>query len=219
MAYHPLWSNEYWLLLLQLYMKKPIGIKPVYFHGLVSLALEIHIDPAFLHEQMFYLRQSERPSIKKLWDEYGKHPKKLEQKTALIRKEYGFSFPDKFFKNVEIKETWEKDFRPINNKTDITPATLIMILNLYFQLTPVTMVSETPEIEDLSHLISISTDKIIQIMHIFQYCDPYLNRHILTKIDSPLLEPCQDIWNRFGNKDPRALYTLSLELKNYFTSM
>jgi hypothetical protein len=94
-----------------------------------------------------------------------------------------------------------------------------MILNLYFQLTPVTMVPETPEIEDLSHLISISADKIIQIMDIFQYCDPYLNRHILAKIDSPLLESCQDIWNRFGNKDPRALYTLSLELKNYFTSM
>lgn len=192
----------------------------MYFHALVSLALEIHIEPKFLHEQMFYLRQSERPSIKRLWDEYGKHPKKLEKKTDLIRKEYGFSHPDKFFKNVEIKETWEKDFKPVKNEKKITPVVLIMILNLYFQLTPVTMVPETPEIEDLSHLIAVSADQITQIMDIFQFCDPYLNRHSPpTKISSSLLEPCQEIWNRFGNKDPRALYTLASELKDYFTSM
>ena len=27
MARHPLWNEEYWLLLLQLYQKKPMGVK------------------------------------------------------------------------------------------------------------------------------------------------------------------------------------------------
>ncbi len=31
MARHPLWNEEYWLLLLQLYQKKPMGVKPLIF--------------------------------------------------------------------------------------------------------------------------------------------------------------------------------------------
>lgn len=30
---HPLWSDEYWLLLMQLYQRKPAGIKPLYSRG------------------------------------------------------------------------------------------------------------------------------------------------------------------------------------------
>ncbi len=33
MAKHPLWNEEYWLLLLQLYQKKPMGVKPLYSKG------------------------------------------------------------------------------------------------------------------------------------------------------------------------------------------
>ena len=29
MARHPLWNEENWLLLLQLYQKKPMGVKPL----------------------------------------------------------------------------------------------------------------------------------------------------------------------------------------------
>ena len=42
MAKHPLWKDEYWLLLLQLYQKKPMGVKPLYSKGMVNLALELH---------------------------------------------------------------------------------------------------------------------------------------------------------------------------------
>ena len=43
MAKHPLWKDEYWLLLLQLYQKKPMGVKPLYSKGMVDLSLELHI--------------------------------------------------------------------------------------------------------------------------------------------------------------------------------
>lgn len=36
MATHPLWSDEYWLLLLQLYQQKPAGVKPLYSRQLVK---------------------------------------------------------------------------------------------------------------------------------------------------------------------------------------
>ena len=39
MAKHPLWNEEYWLLLLQLYQKKPMGVKPLYSKGMVPLPL------------------------------------------------------------------------------------------------------------------------------------------------------------------------------------
>ena len=45
MARHPLWNEEYWLLLLQLYQKKPMGVKPLYSKGMVDLSLELHIPP------------------------------------------------------------------------------------------------------------------------------------------------------------------------------
>ena len=70
MANHPQWSDEYWLLLMQLYMKKPIGIKPLYSRAMVDLALMLHIEPKFLYDQMFFLQKSEQPSLKLLWDKY-----------------------------------------------------------------------------------------------------------------------------------------------------
>ena len=88
MAKHPLWKDEYWLLLLQLYQKKPMGVKPLYSKGMVNLALELHIAPEVLHEQMFKLRMV-TPRIKRLWDKYGDNPKKLARDIHLLKKMEG----------------------------------------------------------------------------------------------------------------------------------
>ena len=53
MAKNALWSDEYWLLLMRLYLRKPEGVKPMYSKEMVKLALELHIPPQFLYEQMF----------------------------------------------------------------------------------------------------------------------------------------------------------------------
>ena len=53
MPKHHLWSDEYWLLLMQLYLKKPVGLKPLYSRDMVDLSLELHLPPQFLYGQMF----------------------------------------------------------------------------------------------------------------------------------------------------------------------
>ena len=213
MAKHPLWKDEYWLLLLQLYQKKPMGVKPLYSKGMVDLSLELHIAPEFLHEQMFKLRMV-TPRIKRLWDKYGDNPRKLSHDIQMLKKMAGCGNALSFYEGVEIKESFEHDWEPIIGNKTLTPVKLIIILDLYFQLTPITMVPETPEIMDLAKLIKTTPQAIAEVMTVFQYCDPYLNRE--GNSDSPLLKDCNDVWQRYGNGNPDKLYKLSSELKEYF---
>ena len=74
MANHPLWSDEYWLMLMQLYLRKPVGVKPMYSKRLVALSLELHIPPQFLYSQMLRLRQIDTPRMERLWNTYGENP-------------------------------------------------------------------------------------------------------------------------------------------------
>ena len=94
------------------------------------------------------------------------------------------------------------------------PVTLIIILDLYFRLTPITMVPETPEIQDLARLMHMSAAKIADIMEVYQHCDPYLNRNEM--LFSPIFPACQDIWQRYGNSDTEQLATLAEQLKAYY---
>ena len=215
MAKHPLWKDEYWLLLLQLYQKKPMGGKPRYSKGMVDLALELHLPPEYLHEQMFKL-QRVTPRIKRLWDKYADNPKKLEKDINLLRKMNGCGNAAAFFEGVEVKESFERDWEPLTVEPSLTPIKLVIILDLYFQLTPITMVPETPEIIDLGKLIKTSPKTISEVMKVFQYCDPYLNREV--NPDSNLLEACNDVWQKYGNGNPDKLYQFANELKEYFKS-
>ena len=117
-------------------------------------------------------------------------------------------------RGVEVKETFEKNWEPLESEPSLTPVKLIIILDLYFQLTPITMVPETPEIIDLGKLIKTSPKVIAEAMGVFMYCDPYLNREDV--LIHPLLEACSDIWHQYGNGNPDRLYQLANELKEYF---
>ena len=213
MAKHPLWKDEYWLLLLQLYQKKPMGVKPLYSKGMVNLALELHIAPEVLHEQMFKLRMV-TPRIKRLWDKYGDNPKKLARDIHLLKKMEGCGNATQFYQGVSIRESFEHDWEPIEAEPSLTPVKLIIILDLYFQLTPITMVPETPEIIDLAKLIKTSTKVIVEAMNVFQICDPDLKRN--DGVSSNLIDPGSKIWQRYGNGNPDKLCKLALELKEYF---
>lgn len=213
MARHPLWNDDYWLLLLQLYQKKPMGVKPLYSKGMVDLSLELHIQPEFLHEQMFKLRMV-TPHIKRLWDKYANNPRRLSHDIALIRKMNGCGNALSFYEGVKVKESFEKDWEPIDCEPSLTPVKLTIILDLYFQLTPITMVPETPEIIELGQLIKTSPKVIAEAMRVFQYCDPYLNREKVQ--NSPLQAACSEIWHRYGNGNPDKLYQLATEMKEYF---
>lgn len=213
MVRHPLWSDEYWLLLMQLYLRKPVGLKPLYSRALVSLALELHIPPQYLHTQMFRLRQLDTPLIQQLWDKYSRRPKRLQREAELLRRMNGFGQPEEFYQGVAVNESWEKDFKPIPG-TVFTPVMLVMVLDLYFRLTPITMVPETPEIIELGRVIHATPAAICQAMEVFQGLDPYLSRETVT--DSPLAAPCQALWQRFGNDGPEPLATFAAQVKDYF---
>lgn len=211
---HPLWNDEYWLLLMQLYLKKPVGMKPLYSRQLVDLSLETHVPPRYLYNQMFRLRHSDSPLLHLLWETYGKQPKKLTDDVKKLKRMKGFGKSEKFYDGVDIKETFEKDFRPLPQNKQLKPVMLIMILDLYFRLTPITMSPETPEVRQLAKLLHITPQLVADVMDVFQFCDPYLNRDDM--IINPLLLPCQEIWNRYGNDNPETLSALAAQLRDYF---
>ncbi|HEY9550943.1 MAG TPA: hypothetical protein VIQ97_01540 [Prevotella sp.] len=214
MAKRHSWSDDYWLLLMQLYLKKPVGLKPLYSRGMVALSLELHLPPQVLYEQMFRLRQLETPQIEQLWQKYGKSPRKLQREVELLRRMNGFGQSQKFYEGVEVNESFEPDFKPLEADTSLMPVSLILILDLYFRLTPITMVAGTPEVVELAKLLNVSADKVADVMDVFRFCDPYLNRADL--MIHPLLPACQDVWQRFGNDNPEKLAALAAQLKEYF---
>ena len=163
MTTHPLWSEEYWLLLLQTYLKKPIGIKRTYARPMVELSLELHIPPRILSEKMEQLARRDIPSLQTLWEIYANNPNKLRREAKRIRGMKGFGKPEKFYEGVEAEETFEKDFLPIERATDLTPAALIVVLDLYFHLTPITMVEETPEVKEVAQLLGITPRRVVEL--------------------------------------------------------
>lgn len=214
MAKKQIWQDDYWLLLMQLYLKKPTGVKPVYSKSMVELGIELHIAPQFLFNKMCEIANLETPRIERIWQEYGNNPRRLSRAASLLRQMKGFGNNDEFYEGVDVQETFERDFRPVNNDSPITPIMLILILDLYFRLTPITMVAETPEIQELGRLIKLPVREIVDIMDIYQHCDPYLNRKEV--LFSPLFPACQEIWQRYGNCETELLASYAKQLKEYF---
>ena len=208
------WNDEYWLLLMQLYLKKPVGVKPLYSRPMVDLSLELHIPPKYVYRQMVRLRNLDTPRIERLWNTFSNNPRKLSRMAKLFRGMNGFNNAEVFYEGVEVKETFETLFKPIPQKENFIPIMLIIILDLYFRLTPNTMVKETPEVRDLASLMKVPTTLIVDVLEIFQHCDPYLRRRDV--IVHPLLAACQQIWERYGNMDTRQLASYALQLKAYY---
>ena len=73
---------------------------------------------------------------------------------------------------------------------------------------------ETPEVKEVARLLDITTRRVVEIMDVYRFCDPYLNHADL--MISPLLLPCQNVWDRYGNADTKKLSTLAKELHHYF---
>lgn len=214
MAKNLKWQDDYWLLLMQIFLQKPVGMKPTYCREMVSLALELHIPPQVLKDKMKELARLDTPRIERIWETYNNKPQKLSRAVRLLREMKGFGQASLFYEGVETNETWEKDWQPVAGNTRLTPVMLILVLDLYFRLTPATMVTETPEVKELSIMLKISTEDIVEVMDIYLHCDPYLNRRDV--IMNPLLQPCLTIWQRYGNGDTEELAKLAEDLKAYY---
>lgn len=207
------WNDEYWPLLIWLYKRKPEGVKAVYSRGLIDIALFLHIHPSELHKKMMELRRLDTAFLKQLWEDY-KSQRKLNKDVKTLLNKEGYGTAGKIYEEIQTKESWELNFRPLEVRNDLMPVQLIIILDQYFRLTPTTMVTQTEEIQELSRILKISPSLITQIMEIYQFCDPYLNRDDIM-ID-PLLFPCQDVWKQYGNEDTEKLATFASQLKEYF---
>ena len=214
MARHPLWNEEYWLLLLQLYQKKPMGVKPLYSKGMVDLSLELHIPPEFLHEQMFKLRMV-TPRIKRLWEKYADKPQKLKRDIQRIRQMNGAETPYSSSRSGSEGNIREKASEPLESEPSLTRVKLIIILELSLPAyTNHHGAGKHRKSSTWGKLIRTSPKVIAEAMGVFMYCDPYLNREDM--LIHPLLEACNDIWHQYGNGNPDKLYQLANGLKEYF---
>ena len=214
MAKNSKWQDDYWLLLMQFYLQKPVGMKPMYSRKMVDLSMELHIAPDILFNKMCQIANLETPRIEHIWETYGNNPRKLSRAVSLLREMRGFNNAEEFYDGVETNESFEKDFRPIADDEMLTPVMLILILDEYFRLTPITMVAETPEVQQLARLLKLKPQKVVEVLEVFQHCDPYLNRKDV--VISPLLLPCQLVWRRFGNAKTEDLASYAAQLKEYF---
>ena len=214
MAKSTVWQDDYWLMLMQIYLRKPIGVKPLYSRGMIDLSMELHIAPQILRSRMLQIATLDTPRIERIWRTYADNPRKLARAVKLLREMKGFGSAGDFFQGVEVQETFEKDFRPLTEDERFTPVMLILILDLYFCLSTITMVEETPEVQDLAKLLKLKPSDIVMVLDIYQTCDPYLNRASL--VDAPLLAPCQQIWQRMSDKEPQQLHALATQLSAYF---
>ena len=213
MANHPLWSDDYWLLLMQLYQKKPVGVKSEYSHPVVELGIELHIPPKTLHEQMRVLEQHDTPSLQRLWDNYADNTRRLTRDVKRLIQMTGFGDSGLFYEGVDMVQSFERNYRPIDTQTDITPVMLVIILNLYFTLTPNTMVSETPEVLEMASMLGIKPEQIVNVLDVYQTFDPILKRQPLDS--SPLVDEAHSTWNEYYNQ-PELLQESAEKLIEYF---
>ena len=78
-----LWQDDYWLLLLQLYLKAPQGVKPLYSRALIDVALRTHLKPQYIYRKLFRLRRIDTPLLQELWNRYAEKPARLK---AVVKK-------------------------------------------------------------------------------------------------------------------------------------
>ena len=217
MAKNTVWQDDYWLPVMQLYLKKPVGVKATYCREMVELSLELHVAPPALAHRMQQIAKLSTPRVEHFWQTYSGSPERLKRAVSLWREMRGFGYADAFYEGVDLVETFERDFRPLDEEPSLTPVSLILILDLYFRLTPITMVSETPEVKEMAKPLKVEPSMVVSVLDLYQLIDPYLNRKEISL--SPLLLPCQEIWQRFGNDDLEHLAEFAKELRAFYDSL
>lgn len=210
------WTDDCWPLLLQVYLRKPVGVKPLYSRALVELALELHVHPRVLFNKQCELASLPSPSVERLWQTYADSPRRLRRAVSLLRAMRGFSHADTFYEGVELSETFEPDFRPIAGCEPLTPVMLVLVLDLYFRLTPATMVAETPEVAGLARTMRVPVAMVVGALAAFQHCDPYLKRS--GEPAGSMAAACRQVWQRYGNRAPDELAAIATQLREYFVT-
>lgn len=216
MAKKTIWNDDYWLYVMQLYMRRPVGVKPLYSKAAVELSLELHVHPKEIMARQRQIESLSTKRIERIWDEYGDNPKKLSRAVRLLRSMQGFGSGQDFYKGVEVAESFEPDFRPINGSR-LLPITFVIVLDLYYRLTPITMVAETPEVVAMARLTGQPAATIAHILQLFLHLDPFIPRKSADPSD-PLLPHARKAWQQYGNADTDTLAHVAENLKAYYVT-
>lgn len=214
MTTYPFWTDQYWLPLMQLYMRKPQGVKSEYARHTIDLAISLHMPPSVLHEQMMLIDSHNTPLTQRLWDRYANNPRRLARDVKRQEQLDGFGNAADFYCGVCSNDSLAKQYMPISDDTKLTPVMLTIILALYFTLTPNTMMADTPEVADTARLLGLKTQEVVEALELFQTFDPILKREPATA--STLADEARRTWQTYNNEQPQTLHDTAENLKEYF---
>lgn len=214
MARQPVWHDNYWLLLVQLYLRKPVGVKRLYSRELVELAMELHVHPQYLHRMMEKLDTAPVPSLKTMLDRYSNNSRRLAREVERLRGMSGFGDPESFYDGVEVNEGFERRFKPISGHEPLSEVMLVLLLDLYYRLTPQTMVEETPEVAEMAMMLRIPVALVVEALNAYCMCDPCLRAR--GGEGNNLLTPCREVWEEYADVNPNELARMASELKEYY---
>lgn len=243
MHVHPLWNDQYWPLIIKLYLAKPMGMKAMYSKGVVDLSIELHIPPFYIYERLEEVERNQRPLLQHLRTLYEGNARRLSRDVKQLRQMAGFGTGGLFFDDVCIDNDFERDYCPVADDTAMTPAMLTLILNLYFQLIPDTMKATTPEVQLLAKRLHVTSDEVVQVLKLCLAEDPCIPEHRRERllgsscaaassvssasVASPatssaagstasLSQAVNKLWHRYGNGDAIMVEEAAERFNPYF---
>ena len=236
MHVHPLWNDQYWPLIIKLYLAKPMGMKAMYSKGVVDLSIELHIPPFYIYERLEEVERNQRPLIQHLRTLYEGNARRLSRDAKQLRQMAGFGTGGLFFDDVCIDNDFERDYCPVADDTAMTPAMLTLILNLYFQLIPDTMKATTPEVQLLAKRLHVTPDEV-QVLKLCLAEDPCIPEHRRERLlgsssvaassassatssaagsTASLSQAVNKLWHRYGNGDAIMVEEAAERFNPYF---
>lgn len=191
------WTKEESVLVLDLYFKKPVGIKEKDSPLILDLAQTIGRTPNAVYRRMYGLLRwypaipllfhddldEEDDPFQPFLNEYFINRKKLHKDAAL------------FLSNIRI---------------------YTLTLHLYFHLVPSTMVPKVPEVASLAKLVGRKQDFIVEILRNYLSCDPFMQGKVPIPTTT-LQRPCRLMWERYG-KDANKLNAAAQYITEYYTN-
>ncbi len=170
------WTTEEAILVLDLYMSKPKGMRPATDEQLVNLAQLLGRTPESLCRRMQKFQQwypvlpfdvtepiynDENPAI---WNEYFAQPRKAHKEAPSILEEFCIG---------------------------------TLVLNLYFQLIISTMNEKVPEVVELGKLVKRPAKAIAGMLLSYASLDPFMKDG--PAVDLPASSVQRQLWNRYAD--------------------
>lgn len=218
MHVHPLWNDEYWPLVIQLYFTRPAGVKAMYSKGVVHLGMELHIPPAYIHERLQEVDNPLLPSVQRLKALYQGNTRRLNRDAKTLRQMAGFGSAGAFYEGVMTDTRFERFFRPVADDTCFTPAMLTLVLNLYFQLVPDTMTALTPEVTHLARHLHVTPQQVVTALHAFLAADPCVpRRRNALPLPPSLAQAAKTLWQHYDNGNPDKVTEAAGKYGAYFS--